>query len=65
MKSSQVRQKFFNFFRSKGHKQIPSASILNNYDENLMFTNSGMNQFRNIFLGTQEPNNLRVVNSQK
>ncbi|MBC8302356.1 MAG: alanine--tRNA ligase [Pelagibacterales bacterium] len=65
MKSSQVRQKFFNFFRSKGHKQIPSASILNNYDENLMFTNAGMNQFKNIFLGTEEPNNLRIVNSQK
>jgi len=65
MKSSQVRQIFIDFFREKGHKQTPSASILNNYDENLMFTNAGMNQFRNIFLGTQEPNNLRVVNSQK
>ena len=65
MKSSQVRQKFIDFFRSKDHKQIPSASILNNYDENLMFTNAGMNQFKNIFLGTEEPNNLRIVNSQK
>ena len=65
MKSFQVRQKFIDFFRSKGHKQIPSASILNNYDENLMFTNAGMNQFKNIFLGTEEPNNLRIVNSQK
>ena len=65
MKSSQVRQIFIDFFKEKGHKQTPSASILNNYDENLMFTNAGMNQFRNIFLGTQEPNNLRVVNSQK
>jgi len=65
MKSSQVRQIFIDFFKEKGHEQTPSASILNNYDENLMFTNAGMNQFRNIFLGTQEPNNLRVVNSQK
>ena len=65
MKSSQVRQQFIDFFKAKGHKQVPSASILNNYDENLMFTNAGMNQFKNIFLGTEEPNDLRIVNSQK
>jgi len=65
MKSSQVRQKFIDFFKTKDHKQLPSASILNNYDENLMFTNAGMNQFKNIFLGIQEPNDLRIVNSQK
>ena len=65
MKSSQVRQKFIDFFKTKGHKQIPSASILNNYDQSLMFTNAGMNQFKNIFLGIQEPNNSRIVNSQK
>ena len=65
MKSSQVRQKFIDFFKTKGHKQVPSASILNNYDESLMFTNAGMNQFKNIFLGIQEPNDLRIVNSQK
>ena len=65
MNSSQVRQQFIDFFKAKGHKQVPSASILNNYDENLMFTNAGMNQFKNIFLGTEEPNDLRIVNSQK
>ncbi len=65
MTSSEVRQKFIDFFKSKDHKQISSASILNNYDDNLMFTNAGMNQFKNIFIGTQKPNDLRIVNSQK
>ena len=65
MTSSEVRQKFIDFFKSKDHKQISSASILNNYDDNLMFTNAGMNQFKNIFIGNQEPNDLRIVNSQK
>ena len=65
MTSSEVRQKFIDFFKSKDHKQISSASILNNYDDNLMFTNAGMNQFKNIFIGTQQPNDLRIVNSQK
>ena len=65
MKSSQVRKKFIEFFKSKGHIKISSESILNNYDNDLMFTNAGMNQFKNIFLGTEDPNDLRIVNSQK
>ena len=65
MISSQVRKKFIEFFKSKGHIKISSESILNNYDNDLMFTNAGMNQFKNIFLGTEDPNDLRIVNSQK
>ena len=65
MKSSQVRKRFIEFFKSKGHIKISSESILNNYDKGLMFTNAGMNQFKNIFLGTEDPNDLRIVNSQK
>ena len=51
MKSSQVRKKFIEFFKSKGHIKISSESILNNYDNDLMFTNAGMNQFKEYFLG--------------
>ena len=65
MNSSVVREKFFQYFKDKGHNIIPSASVINKSDKNLMFTNAGMNQFRNIFLGNQESKFSRVANSQK
>ena len=65
MNSSVVREKFFQYFKNKGHNIIPSASVINESDKNLMFTNAGMNQFRNIFLGNQESKFSRVANSQK
>ena len=65
MNSSVVREKFFHYFKDKGHNIIPSASVINQLDKNLMFTNAGMNQFRNIFLGNQESKLFRVANSQK
>ena len=65
MNSSVVREKFFQYFKDKGHNIIPSASVINESDKNLMFTNAGMNQFRNIFLGNQESKFSRVANSQK
>ena len=65
MNSSVVREKFFQYFKDKRHNIIPSASVINQSDKNLMFTNAGMNQFRNIFLGNQEPAFSRVANSQK
>ena len=65
MNSSVVREKFFHYFEDKGHNIIPSASVINQSDKNLMFTNAGMNQFRNIFLGNQESKFFRVANSQK
>ena len=65
MNSSVVREKFFHYFKDKGHNIIPSASVINQSDKNLMFTNAGMNQFRNIFLGNQESKLFRVANSQK
>ena len=48
MNSSVVRENFFQYFKDKGHEIIPSASVINKTDKNLMFTNAGMNQFRNI-----------------
>ena len=65
MNSSVVREKFFQYFKDKGHNIIPSASVINESDKNLMFTNAGMTQFRNIFLGNQESKFSRVANSQK
>ena len=65
MNSSVVREKFFQFFKDKQHQIIPSASVINKTDKHLMFTNAGMNQFRNIFTGDQDPKFSRVVNSQK
>ena len=65
MNSSVVREKFFQYFKDKGHEIIPSASVINKTDKNLMFTNAGMNQFRNIFTGEQNSKFSRVANSQK
>ena len=65
MNSSVVREKFFEFFKDKQHEIIPSASVINETDKHLMFTNAGMNQFRNIFTGDQDSKFSRVANSQK
>ena len=65
MKSSQIRESFISFFESKSHSRVQSAPVLPIGDKSLLFTNAGMNQFKAIFLNTEEPKNLRVVNSQK
>jgi alanyl-tRNA synthetase len=65
MKAQELRQLFFEFFRSKGHNIVPSAPMVVKNDPTLMFTNAGMNQFKDIFLGNQQPLNKRVANSQK
>lgn len=65
MTSSAIRQKFLDFFASKGHKIVPSAPIVNKDDPTLMFTNSGMNQFKDYFLGNQTPEVRRVADTQK
>jgi alanyl-tRNA synthetase len=65
MKAQELRQLFFEFFRSKGHDIVPSAPMVVKNDPTLMFTNAGMNQFKDIFLGNQQPKSKRVANSQK
>ncbi|MGD0755633.1 MAG: alanine--tRNA ligase [Bacteroidales bacterium] len=65
MNSQELRQLFFKFFESKGHLIVPSAPMVVKNDPTLMFTNAGMNQFKDIFLGNQQPVNRRVANSQK
>jgi alanyl-tRNA synthetase len=65
MESKQIREKFLEFFRSKGHQIVPSAPMVIKDDPTLMFTNAGMNQFKDIFLGNTIPKHKRVANSQK
>ncbi len=65
LKSHEIRQRFFDFFRSKKHTIVPSAPMVIRNDPTLMFTNAGMNQFKDIFLGNQQPVSTRVANSQK
>lgn len=63
--SSQIRQTFLDFFRSKGHTIVSSAPIVVKDDPTLMFTNAGMNQFKDIILGNVVPSSRRVANTQK
>ncbi|HPR72635.1 MAG TPA: alanine--tRNA ligase [Bacteroidales bacterium] len=65
MKAHELRNKFFRFFRSKGHEIVQSAPMVIKDDPTLMFTNAGMNQFKDIFLGTGNKKFKRVANSQK
>lgn len=65
MDSKQIRQKFKDFFEEKSHKIVASDSMIIKNDPSLMFTNAGMNQFKDIFLGSRKPESLRVANSQK
>lgn len=65
MKSREIRQKFLDFFESKQHKIVSSAPIVNKNDPTLMFTNAGMNQFKDYFLGNQIPDNKRATDTQK
>ncbi|MES2379941.1 MAG: alanine--tRNA ligase [Bacteroidota bacterium] len=65
MTSADIRKQFLDFFASKGHTIVPSAPIVVKNDPTLMFTNAGMNQFKDIFLGNEPAKYKRVVDTQK
>ena len=65
MESRNIRKNFLDFFKEKGHKIVPSAPMVVKDDPTLMFTNAGMNQFKDFFLGTKKPTALRVADTQK
>src|SRR5689334_10931163 len=65
MTSSQIRSAFLDFFKQKGHQIVPSAPMVVKNDPTLMFTNAGMNQFKDIFLGNAPAKYKRVANTQK
>ncbi len=65
MQAKDIRKKFLNFFESKQHKLVASAPIVLKDDPTLMFTNAGMNQFKDIFLGNKPPQVPRIADTQK
>ena len=65
MTSQEIRQLFLKFFEEKGHTIVPSAPMVIKNDPTLMFTNAGMNQFKEFFLGNAKPKQKRVVDTQK
>ena len=65
MKSQEIRSKFLEFFKDKDHKIVASAPMVIKDDPTLMFTNAGMNQFKEFFLGNTEPKYARIVDTQK
>nr|MCR5139796.1 alanine--tRNA ligase [Bacteroidaceae bacterium] len=65
LSANEIRESFKNFFASKGHQIVPSAPMVIKDDPTLLFTNAGMNQFKDIILGNVEPQHRRVADSQK
>ena len=65
MHSQAIRQAFLDYFRSKGHEIVASAPIVVQHDPTLLFTNAGMNPFKDIFLGNREASSPRVADTQK
>jgi len=65
LSSAEIRKQFLDFFRSKGHEIVPSAPIVIKNDPTLMFTNAGMNQFKEYFLGHRKTSHSRVADTQK
>lgn len=63
--TSEIRRDFLEFFRSKGHTIVPSAPLVPNNDPTLLFTNSGMVQFKNVFLGSEKPGYVRAADVQR
>lgn len=65
MTSSEIRQQFLDFFKSKQHQIVPSAPVVVKNDPTLLFTNAGMNQFKDYFLGNKQPEFKRIADTQK
>ncbi|QNR22913.1 alanine--tRNA ligase [Croceimicrobium hydrocarbonivorans] len=63
--AKEIRQQFLDFFQNKGHEVVPSAPMVIKGDPTLMFTNAGMNQFKEAFLGNRQPSSSRITDTQK
>ena len=65
MKTADIRSRFLEFFRQRGHRIVPSATLVPASDPTLLFTNSGMVQFKNVFLGSEKPGYVRAADVQR
>src|SRR6201995_2543281 len=65
MKTKEIRSKFIEYFESKGHTHVPSSSLVPANDPTLLFTNAGMNQFKDVFTGLEKRDYSRATSSQK
>lgn len=65
MTANEIRQRFLNFFAEREHRIVPSAPVVPHGDATLMFTNAGMNQFKDVFLGTGSRDYTRCADTQK
>jgi alanyl-tRNA synthetase len=65
MTGSEIRRKFLDFFVQKGHREVHSSSLVPHNDPTLLFTNAGMNQFKDVFLGLEKRDYARATSSQK
>src|SRR5215831_466291 len=65
MKSTEVRERFLRYFEERGHRRVPSSSLIPAEDPTLLFTNAGMNQFKDVFTGREKRDYARAVTSQK
>src|SRR5512142_3058005 len=62
---SEIRRKFLDYFAARGHREVPSSSLVPANDPTLLFTNAGMNQFKDVFLGLEQRDYKRAASSQK
>src|SRR5690606_12889563 len=65
MKSAEIRDAYLKYFESKGHTIVPSSSLIPGNDPTLLFTNAGMVQFKDVFLGSDKRNYTRATSSQR
>ncbi|MGH9480529.1 MAG: alanine--tRNA ligase [Terriglobales bacterium] len=65
LSGTEIRQRFLGFFESRGHRLVPSSSLVPHGDPTLLFTNAGMNQFKDVFLGLEKRDYLRATTAQK